>query len=787
MPDPLREYREKRDFDATPEPPARRGRARVKAPRFVVQEHDASRLHWDLRLEHDGALASWALPRFMPGESGSNLVAIRTEDHPTSYLDFHGEIPAGSYGAGTMRMYDGGTYELLKWEPRKVEVELHGERLHGRWALFAVGDGEGDDRWMIHRMGEPLDPAAEPMPDALAPMLATAGTLPQGDGWAYEIKWDGIRALCASEPGRLRLWSRSGADITKRYPELARSTRRLREHRAILDGEIVATDDQGRPDFQALQRRMQLGDERRIDKLAKAAPVTYVIFDVLWLDGASLLDRPYRERREILAGLKLGDERWQTTQTLIEDTGGPELLDAARRLGLEGVIAKRLDSRYAPGRRSRDWVKVKHQQTAELLVGGWLQGQGARAKRIGALLLGEPGPGGSLRYAGRVGSGFSQATLDDLQARLAPLARDASPFTAGESPPTRGVHWVQPRLLAQVAFLERSQRGLLRHPVWLGLRDDVAVPLVLEDERPVRGSGRTATALVDGRSLRVTNLDKVLYPGAGVTKRTVIEYYAGIAPVMTAHLRGRAVTLKRYPDGVDGEAFYEKRAPAHRPDWVQTADVAYGAKTVQQVLVQDAATLVWLAQLAALELHPSLAHAETAERPDVVVFDLDPGPPATIVQCCEVGLLLRDMLAGIGLCTFAKTSGSKGLQLYVPLNVPGVAFDDTKAFSSTVAGVLSQARPELIVDRQSKALRKGKVLIDWLQNDRSKSTVAVYSLRAREQLGVSTPVAWEEVEACAAAGDAALLAFSPGDVLGRVDEHGDLFGDVLALRQKLPG
>ena len=789
MTDPLGEYRGKRDPAGSGEPPGGPIRRRRGAPRFVVQEHAASRLHWDLRIEHDGVLASWALPRFLPGAAGDNRLAVRTEAHPVEYLTFEGEIPAGHYGAGTMTVFDHGTCEILLWEPGKVEVELHGRRLTGRWALFPIGREGGTEReWMIHRMGAPLDPAAEPLPDTVAPMLAGAGSLPVGDGWAYEVKWDGVRALCRSEPGRLTLRSRGGADITAGYPELGGLARALHEHEVILDGEIVAFDlgaDPPRPSFQALQRRMHVRDPRRVRRLAAEIPVTYVIFDLLWLDGHSLMGLPYDERRRRLAELALDGPSWQSPEAATGVDAGRALQQAAVELGLEGVVAKRRDAPYEPGRRSPSWVKIRRRASASLVVGGWAPGAGGRSARLGAVLLGERTAGGGLRYVGRVGSGLTQAEIADLTRRLSDLAVDASPFDAGGPQPPRGARWARPVLVGDVAFSERSASGQLRQPVWLGLRDDVPAPLVLEGERTVRGKGRCATAITDDRAIAVTNLDKVLYAD-GTTKRALLEYAAAIAPVALPHLRGRALTLVRCPDGADGERFFEKRAPAHRPGWVATATVAAGRERIEHVVADERATLVWLAQLAALELHPSLALADTPDIPTAVVFDLDPGEPATVVACCEVALLLRAMLEGVGLHAVPKTSGSKGLQVYVPLNTAEATFADTKAFAKTVAEVLQAGRPDLVVARQAKDLRAGRVLVDWYQNDRAKTTIGVYSPRARDRPTVSTPVTWDEVEATAAGGDPAALRFTLTDVLQRVEAHGDLFGDVATRPQRLP-
>jgi bifunctional non-homologous end joining protein LigD len=782
--DPLAAYRRKRDLSATPEPEGRPEPAPAGAPRFVVQEHSATRLHWDLRLEHDGVLASWALPRYLPGDPGDNRIAVRTEDHPLEYLDFEGEIPAGRYGAGTMTIHDRGTYELLTWEPRKVEVELHGERLCGRWALFATGRAEagGGKDWMIHRMGAPADPDAEPLPERIEPMLARPGELPAGPGWAFEVKWDGVRALCRSEPGRMRLMARSGSDITARYPELARLSRDLHEHEALLDGEVVAFGADGTPSFQALQRRMHVDDERRIRRLAAEVPVTYVIFDLLHLDGHSLIALPYDERRARLEALRLGGPHWQVPDA---DADGSALLAAAERLKLEGVVAKRRGAPYEPGRRSGAWLKVRRRETLDVVIGGWIAGEGGRRGRIGALLVGEPDEDGHLRYRGRVGTGFSDLALEDLSRRLAPLARERSPFAPGGPRPPRGARWVEPVLAGEAGFTERSEEGLLRHPVWLGLREEPPAALVLRDEHAERGRGRVAVALAGGREIPVTNLDKPLYPD-GTTKRDVLEYAAAIAPVLVPHLRGRALTLRRFPDGTAGEAFFEKRVPPHAPDWVATARVAYGRETIRQVLADEPGTLVWLAQLAALELHPSLARAAAPDRPTVLVFDLDPGAPAALPECCRVALLVRAMLGGVGLRALPKTSGSKGLQLYVPLNRPEPTFEDTRRVAQAVAEVLAHEEPGLVVARQAKAARRGRVLVDWYQNDRAKTTVAAYSLRARERPTVSMPLTWDEVEACAGGGDPAALVLSWRDALTRVAEQGDLFGEVLTLAQRLP-
>src|SRR3954469_782122 len=778
MADRLGTYRAKRDFEETPEPAGEATPAADRA-RFVIQEHHATRLHWDLRLEHDGALASWAIPNGLPEEPKDNRLAVRTEDHPLEYLDFHGEIPKGNYGAGTMRIWDRGTYEELKWEPRKVEVALHGERLEGRYALFPLDKGDQPKNWMIHRMAPPADPAREPMPDKIVPMMARAGALPPDtERWAHEIKWDGVRAIAHSEPGRLHFQSRNLHDITPRYPELSKLNRALSHHRAILDGEIVALDAEGRPSFGALQRRMHLASESAVRRLAKDAPVTYMIFDLLWLDGHSLMGLPYEERRARLADLELSGPRWRVSDYVAGN--GPAMARATAEQGLEGIVAKRLDAPYEPGRRSPCWVKVKHVDRQEVVVGGWMPGEGRRRERIGALLVGVRDDG-HLRYAGRAGTGFTESELDRLGALLQPIERPESPFAAPvQAKPPRGAVWVEPRLVAEVEFREWTQGGQLRAPSYKGLRDDKPAEHVVREERD------HAVVVVDGTEVRLSNPDKVLYPAVGFRKRDVVDYYARIAPVLLPHLEGRPLTLKRYPNGVDAQHFYEKQAPSHRPPWVRTERIEMGSKPINFVVVDDTRTLVWLANLADLELHTSLSRVEDLAHPTTLAFDLDPGPPATVVECCRVALLVQGMLDGLGLQCFAKTSGSKGLQVYVPLEATA-GYEATKSFARTVAELLEREEPGLVVSRMTKSLRPGKVLVDWSQNDDAKTTVSVYSLRARERPTVSTPVTWDEVSAAARSGDPERLVFTASDVLRRVDEQGDLFAPVVSLAQRLPG
>jgi bifunctional non-homologous end joining protein LigD len=431
-----------------------------------VQEHHARALHWDLRLEHEGTLASWAVPKGIPPDPKRNNLAVRTEDHPLEYLDFHGEIPAGEYGAGTMKLWDHGTFELHKWREDEVMVTFHGERLEGRYVLFRT-DGKN---WMIHRMDPPQDADREPMPSRIEPMLARTGSLPPDDGrWAYEVKWDGIRAIGYADGGRLKLVSRNGNDITPRYPELRELGRALGSHEAVLDGEVVAFGPDGKPSFQVLQSRMHVVSDAAQRRLAAAHPVAYVIFDLLFLDGHSLMELDYLQRREALESLALSGPNWQTPAHRVGD--GAALLEATRAQGLEGVIAKRVDCPYVPGRRSQGWVKVKNIRRTDVVIGGWLGGEGGRAGRLGALVVGYHDDDGKLRYAGRVGTGFDDRELDRLGKLLAERPRDTSPFE-GRQPP-KLTRFVEPDLVAAVDYSMWTTSNTLRAPSYKGLRDDV--------------------------------------------------------------------------------------------------------------------------------------------------------------------------------------------------------------------------------------------------------------------------------------------------------------------------
>jgi bifunctional non-homologous end joining protein LigD len=472
MPGSLREYRAKRNFRTTAEPEGAQATEAVEgeaALRFVVQEHHARRLHWDLRLERNGVLVSWALPRGVPEDPKRNHLAVHVEDHPLEYGDFEGEIPRGEYGAGKVQVWDRGTYATHKWTldgpKQEVMVTLHGERVQGRYVLFQT-DGKN---WMIHRMDPPQDPDYEPMPETVRPMMAKLGErVPNPDrGWAYEFKWDGVRAVAFSQGGAFRLVSRNQEDITPRYPEARGISSALGSHAAVLDGEIVALGPDGVPSFEQLQQRMGLHAPAEVRRMMALVPVAYLIFDLLHLDGRPLFRTPYEERRRLLASLELSGPSWQVPEHSVGD--GRAMLAGSRKIGLEGIVAKRLDSIYEEGRRSPAWVKIKNHRRQDFVVGGWTPGEGNRSGQLGALLLGY-WEDGKLVYAGKVGTGFTDSTLRQLMERLRPLARDRSPFDVGEVPP--GSRFVEPSLVVDVEFGAWTHGGQLRASSYKGLRVD---------------------------------------------------------------------------------------------------------------------------------------------------------------------------------------------------------------------------------------------------------------------------------------------------------------------------
>ena len=762
---PLKDYERKRSRAKTPEPfgKGRRG----KAPIFVVQRHDARRLHYDFRLERDGVLLSWAVPKGVPLEPGTQHLAVHVEDHPLTYASFEGEIPAGNYGAGTVEIWDRGTYELVEEKPNGgMTVELHGEKLDGPWTLVPAKLGGDPKNWLLVK--KKTDEAAPRRARAYWPMLATAtDTVPTGDGWLHEVKWDGYRAIVTIAGGVAELTSRNGNSLTARFESVARAVvQAVKTPDCVLDGEVCALDAHGRASFSAMQQ-------------GSGSLVLYV-FDVLEVDGEPLLDLPLTERHERLEALLDKRSRTVRLSDLFDD--GDALFAAATAQQLEGIVSKRSNSRYEPGRRSREWLKVKTQGRQELVVAGYTKGQGRRSGAFGALVLGVNEAGG-LRWAGNVGTGFDDAEIARLLGELQPLRRAESPFAeVPKMPRVRAgdVVWVEPRLVAEVRFAEWTHDGRLRAPVYLGLREDKEATEVQREQAPLPEEIRSGK-----RILKLSNLDKPFWSEEGITKGDLIAYYREVAPVLVPHLQDRPFTMKRYPDGWNGKFFFQKDAPKHMPDWIptrqfeaSTRDKPPKRRLIDFALVNDELALLWMVNMGCIDMNTWYSRVDKPSRPDWVLFDLDPSPDVGFPETIQVALLIKQMLDLLELESFPKTSGSEGIHILVPV-ARRHTFTQTREFSEIVAGALARAHPGLATTEWTKAKRRG-VLIDSNQNGEGKTIASAYSVRPKAGAPVSTPLRWEEVNESL---DPA--AFTMDVVLERVAREGDLFEGVLTSKQSL--
>jgi len=756
----LDQYLRKRRPGKTPEPFGASAKA-AEGPRFVVQRHDARRLHYDFRLERDGALASWAVPKGVPLRRGERHLAVHVEDHPLEYADFEGTIPAGEYGAGTVEIWDRGTYELVE-EKRDggLTVRLHGERLDGVWTLVAAAL-DGDPRnWLLLRKD-----AGPETGGRYRPMLAVStDVLPAGEGWVYEPKWDGYRAIVTVSGGEVSFTSRNGNDLTQRFHDAARAAAlAIKSSDAVLDGEICVLDEHGRSRFSLLQE----GGGNSV----------LVLFDLLELESEQLVDEPLSERRKRLEQL-VGRNPAVLVSPQFDD--GQALLAAAREQELEGVVAKQSGSPYLPGRRSPDWQKVKLRQSQEVVIAGYTRGQGRRAAGFGALVVGVQ-DAGELRWAGNVGTGFSDREIERLRTLLRPLERADSSFAdVPKMPRVRpsDIVWVEPELVAEVEFAEWTHEGRLRSPSYLRLREDKAAPDVRRDRVPL-----PAVIKRRGRELRLSNVDKPFWPEEGITKGDLIAYYRDVAEVLVPHLRGRPFTMKRYPDGWKGKNFFQKNAPSHMPAWIERAPFPASTREgerriIDYAVVNDELALLWMANMGCIDLHTWASRVDRPERSDWVMFDLDPSEGSGFEEVVEVAQLVKQTLDLLELESYPKTSGSRGIHVLVPI-ARRHTYEEVREFAGIVAGALARAHPGLATTEWTKQKRRG-VLVDANQNGPGRTNATVYSVRPRAGAPVSTPVRWDEVRPGL---DPA--AFTMDTVLDRVARHGDLFAGALAGKQSL--
>ena len=785
MAKPLQEYARKRDFNATPEPSGKRSRGkRVQALQFCIQKHDASHLHYDFRLELDGTLKSWAIPKGPSLDPKVRRLAVHVEDHPLDYADFEGHIPEGHYGAGDVIVWDRGV-----WEPEgdaheayakgKLRFRLQGEKLSGVWNLFRTRLDGKKEQWMLVKSHDdqarseadysvvqaqpdsvlsdrtlvPRKAAAKkaaaprasrkrtvkgpkvPLPAQLSPQLATLVDSPPSGDWRYEVKFDGYRILARIEGDDIRLFTRNGHDWSSKMPRQIAALRELGLDAAWLDGEMVVADENGAADFQALQNAFDTEHDEAI---------TYYLFDLPFLGGQDLRQVALQGRRDTLRQLLERDESGVLKFSADFDEPVQSLLDSACRLELEGLIGKRADSPYS-GRRSPDWVKLKCKQRQEFVVVGYTDPKGSRSG-FGALLLAlHDDDSGQLRYAGKVGTGFSTATLASIHARLKPL-QIAKPALA--KPPTgaeaRGVHWLQPQLLAEVAYAQMTRDGIVRHSVFHGLRDDKAATAIdLERAMPtqtVPKRNKQAKAPENLGELRLTHPDRVIDATTGVTKREVAEYYASVSQWILPQLKQRPVALVRAPDGLAGELFFQKNAgQLHIPNVISYEKAEAGQAAM---VINRPDTLLGAVQMNMLELHTWNATDKDFDKPDRFVLDLDPDPALPWKAMLEATQLTLTLLDELGLKVFLKTSGGKGIHLVVPLTRRS-GWDEVKDFSHAIVDYLAKLCPDRLSAVSGPKNRVGRIFIDYLRNGKGATTACAYSLRAREGLPVSVPI-WRE-------------------------------------------
>lgn len=789
----LAAYRRLRDFGATPEPSgndAAAPRRRPDALKFVVQKHAARRLHYDFRLELEGTLKSWAVPKGPSLDPADKRMAVQVEDHPLTYGDFEGDIPPGHYGAGHVIVWDRGEWTPCG-DPRagyragKLEFDLKGAKLRGRWALVRMRrrDGERQDAWLLMKerdaharpaakfnvvearpdsvldaeseaLSSEAPPEAAPkaaLPAHLAPQLATLvdAAPPPGGDWCWEIKFDGYRLLTRAQGRSVRCDTRNGKDWSHKLPHLVAAIKALKLRASWLDGEIVVADAHGAPDFQALQNAFES------DQLDK---IEYVLFDLPFHEGRDLRKLPLEVRRDRLRTLLAAAPHPALRFSESFDQDPASLLESARRAGLEGLIGKRRDSPYR-SQRSSDWIKLKTGHRQEFVIVGYTEPRGAR-HGIGSLLLGVHDADGALRYVGNVGTGFDQRTLGQLRKRLDRLvipeaAVAKAPGRSGQGGGASKPHWVKPELIAEVAFAQWTRDGRIRHAVFHGLRNDKPTSGVTRERaKPVAShpvaAAAGAPASARAGSVRVTYPERVIDALSGVTKGELVAYCEAVSSLMLPHLRARPVALLRAPAGVAGASFFQKHADATELPGVTLLDPALDPGHEPLFSISSRRGLLSAAQANALEFHTWNATARAIARPDRMVFDLDPGQGVTWRAVQQAAHLLHGFLGELGLTGFAKTSGGKGVHIVVPLR-PHHDWDVVKAFARAVVVHMATVVPARFVSKSGPRNRVGKIYIDYLRNGFGATTVCAWSARARPGLGVSVPVAWDELDALSGA------------------------------------
>lgn len=813
--DLLKDYKAKRNFAKTQEPAGVTPESGGGRGVFVVQKHDATRLHFDFRLELDGVLKSWAVTRGPSNNPSDKRLAVRVEDHPLEYGGFEGTIPEGEYGGGTVMLWDRGTWEAIGdphdgLETGDLKFRLYGERMKGEYVLVHMKGRDskrrsGPDRenWLLikHRDSYARDketlttrftrsvdtgrdlkqiasgaaavkssktktdavwhsdpdeagkeddrarPLAKPRKGntpAFRPVqLATlADKVPDGAGWLFEMKYDGYRCLASVEGDSVRLYTRSGLDWTEKFSSLVAPFQALKVGSALIDGEICVFDENGRTDFSTLKR-----------VLTEGGRLEFFAFDLLEVDGKDLTGLPLTERKARLEKLLAKSAKNDPIQYSSHVIGhGQKVLDALCRDGHEGIIAKRADAPYH-GERSKSWLKVKCLKRQEFVIGGW--SPSSKRRGFASLLVGT-WENGKLLYRGRVGTGFSQDTLAELDRKLKPLSRKTSPFADVPTERARDAHWVKPALVAEIAYTELTSDDIMRHPSFVGLRDDKkAAEVRMETTESISDDGE---AVAEKLGVRLTSPDRVVYPGQGITKSQLVAYYEDVADAMLPQIKDRPLSLVRCPQGRTKHCFFQKHDTGGFPEQLRSkAIIEKDGESESYFYVDDLAGLVAGTQMNVLEWHIWGSHFDTIERPDRLVFDIDPDEGLDFSAITSAALDIRDRLKDKGLTSFPMVSGGKGIHVIVPLK-PHAEWPEVKTFCKDFAQAMADEEPERFTANLSKAKRKGRLFIDYLRNERGSTAICPWSVRSREGAPVAVPVEWDEVPSLKAANQFSLAA-----------------------------
>lgn len=804
----LDEYLKKRDFQRTPEPEGsienQEGRLR-----FVIQRHQATRLHYDLRLEMQGTLKSWAVPKGPSMNPNDKRLAIQTEDHPIQYLSFKGTIPKGNYGAGEMDIWDEGFYQgagginkkqlLQQFIKGDLKIEFFGKKIKGTFALVKTNrGGEKNNQWLLIKkkddyatdleysaedflpgieIKKPAGPKVKSIQptEVIEPMLATATKNIFNDpAWIYELKWDGYRMIANVKDGNVELYSRNGISFNSKFSRLVRDLEQI-PHNTILDGEVVVVDKKGIPDFQKLQNY----DEQTLGELR------YYVFDMLFLNGHSMMDLPLLERKSLIE--EVIEDTYHTFYCEHLEGMGKTFFQRAIDAGMEGVIAKKADSVYTPGYRSEKWLKIKEVKSTEAIICGYTQSESAGFRSLILGLFKED----ELTYIGNCGSGFSGAKQRDLLKKFKSLETRKSPFEKTINLKGRKPVWLKPELICEVNFTEWTKSGHLRHPVFKGLRADKTLPEITKEkvvDKPDENISSTTTSdsskekpghlRINNIDVPITNLEKIYWPESGYTKYDLIDYYLNISEYILPYLKDRPENLHRHPNGINTQGFFQKDNEGILPDWVETVKIhsKSSEKEIEYLLCQNEATLLYMANLGCVEINPWNSRLENLENPDYAVIDLDPSDKNTFEEVIEVAQAVKEILDAAEIEAFCKTTGSSGIHIYMPLGA-AYTYDEARDFTKLICYFVKERTGDLTSMERAVKSRKGKIYLDYLQNRRGQTLAAPYCVRPKQGAPVSAPIAWDELQSGLQISD-----FNMKNMPDRLKEKGDIFRGVLETK-----